>query len=740
MDIVYLLHVLWRKKWVIIIVPIISVIAAFFFTQKIKPTYKANTQIATGFTTKEGINIMDDGFSTRDAQMKFNNLLASMNSATMINMVSYRLILNHLQEDKLNSEVLENQFSEEQLLLATQILRDKLENFQSVTINDPNIALLEDVIKTMGYTFSFLKDGFNISRIPNTDYIEVTFKSHNADLSADAVNVFVSEFLRFYVSNKKESSSESVTFMKELVDRKKEELDDKTEALQAFKASNNMVSSQPQGEAQLSQVYALESQRDEINNKIYGLRLKLESLRSSLSEKTGGTDQGTTSNQRIIDLKKKIDIMNDRFISNGSNNANLLDSLNLLRQQYRMELSMMEKGGNAVQATGMTTSELNTAIKNAQIDIQVEESRLNSVNEKIYRLRGNMSGYAGNEAILNTLERDVKVASDEYLSAVNKYNEAQNALLAASGTIRQLYKAAPPASPEASKRLLIIALSGFASLSIVLFSIIVIELFDSSIKTTDQYQKMVGLPLAGTLIKVDTKKLNFPALFGKKHDSKELELFKHFLRKIRFEIENSNGKTFLITSPKEGEGKTFITFSLAFVLSLVKKRVLIIDTNFKNNALTKWLVVPKKNLKYIDQKSRGADEIKIFNKGDNPDYEGQKEIESDFVTPTKYKNIFIIGNSGGFESPEEIFHNKDFSSLLEGLALDFDYILMEGPAMNEFSDSKELIKYVDKVIPIFSADSSVKQLDKETIDFLQTLNGKLTGSILNKIDLKNLNV
>jgi hypothetical protein len=65
---------------------------------------------------------------------------------------------------------------------------------------------------------------------------------------------------------------------------------------------------------------------------------------------------------------------------------------------------------------------------------------------------------------------------------------------------------------------------------------------------------------------------------------------------------------------------------------------------------------------------------------------------------------------------------------------------MEGPAMNEFSDAKELIKYADKIVPIFSAESSIKQLDKETIQFLESLNGKLTGSILNLMDVKNLNV
>ncbi|SMG41726.1 Uncharacterized protein involved in exopolysaccharide biosynthesis [Marivirga sericea] len=740
MDILYLLRVLWRKKWIIIMIPVVSVIAAIVFTSSLKPTYKASTQIATGFTTNEGVSITDEKFSLREADVKFSNLLATMKSGTVFNMVSYSIAVDKLQKIQTDEITALTSFTDQQLEIVLNLLNDKLLEQKTLNINEENAQLVIKALKELNLTFGRFNEGFEIRRIPNTDYINVSFVSPDPEFSANTVNTYCEELLRYYVTSKKESTSESVAFIKELVKRKKEELDNKTEALQTFRSQHNMVSSQPQGETQLSQVYTLESQRDEINNEIYGLRLKLESLKSSLSNKTGGNDKGSTSNQRIIDLKKKIDIMNERFIGNVTNNANLLDSLNLLRQQYRMELSMMERGGTSAQASSMTAAEIQEEISNTEINIQVQQSRLSSVNEKIYKLRGSMTGYASNEAILNTLERDVKVASDEYLAVVNKYNEAQNKLMASSGTIRQVYKASPPASPERSKRLLIVALAGIASLGLSVFVIVAIEVLDSSIKTVDQYQRKVGLPLAGTLIKIDTKKLNFPALFSKKQEDKDLELFKHFLRKIRFEIENSGGKTFLVTSPNEKEGKTFITFSLAFVLSLVKKRVLIVDTNFKNNSLTKWLVVPKKNQKYIDQKSRGSDELKIFEKGDNPEIDNPQIDETEFVTPTKYKNIFIIGNTGGNDSPEEIFHNKDFHSLVDALENNFDYILLEGPSLNEYSDSKELMRYVDKIIPIFSAESSIRQMDKESIEFFESLSDKLTGAILNNIDPKNINV
>ncbi len=60
--------------------------------------------------------------------------------------------------------------------------------------------------------------------------------------------------------------------------------------------------------------------------------------------------------------------------------------------------------------------------------------------------------------------------------------------------------------------------------------------------------------------------------------------------------------------------------------------------------------------------------------------------------------------------------------------------------MNDFSDSRELAQYVDGVIAVFSAQHIIKQIDKQSISFFKELNGKFCGSILNMVDLKNVNV
>jgi succinoglycan biosynthesis transport protein ExoP len=215
-------------------------------------------------------------------------------------------------------------------------------------------------------------------------------------------------------------------------------------------------------------------------------------------------------------------------------------------------------------------------------------------------------------------------------------------------------------------------------------------------------------------------------------------MYKSLLRKLRHEVENSQSKVILFTSPKRKEGKTFVIFSLAYVLSLINKRVLIVDTNFKNNSLSQMLVKPNSEIKVLEGKRVN---LLIGSGRGSKDPESEPESESTYelINPTKYKNIFIVGNAGsGSDSPAEILSGRDFRNLIDVLKESFDYILMEGAALNEYSDTKELVTFVDSVYAVFSAEESIKQLDRESITYFRSLGRRYGGSVLNRVSTKDL--
>jgi hypothetical protein len=115
-----------------------------------------------------------------------------------------------------------------------------------------------------------------------------------------------------------------------------------------------------------------------------------------------------------------------------------------------------------------------------------------------------------------------------------------------------------------------------------------------------------------------------------------------------------------------------------------------------------------------------------------------ESTRSSLITPTIYRHIDKIESKPSTKSAAEILLERDFGALLKEISNYYDYIFMEGAALNDNSDTKELEFYVDMIVPVFSAKSSIKQADQESIEYLEGLRDKLFGSILNKVDTKDL--
>ena len=109
------------------------------------------------------------------------------------------------------------------------------------------------------------------------------------------------------------------------------------------------------------------------------------------------------------------------------------------------------------------------------------------------------------------------------------------------------------------------------------------------------------------------------------------------------------------------------------------------------------------------------------------------------VTPTGIENVDIIGCHGGDYTPSEILPRNHLLNYLADLLLVYDFIFMEGAPLNNYADSKELVKYADGVIAIFSATTEIKQTDIVSINFLKTLDKNFVGAILNKVENLNIN-
>jgi Mrp family chromosome partitioning ATPase/uncharacterized protein involved in exopolysaccharide biosynthesis len=739
MDLNNLLAALWKKKWVLIIVPLFAVAAALAVRMMSERKYKSTGQLATGLTVADEL-IGNKNLNPYEVQVTFNNLTETIKSRAVIGLVSYQLLLHDLtlnaaafrrppQEDLAKIGIINSQ---NQYPALREILGKHIDE---LTLLDPNkpaekqILLLIDLYK---YDYENLLKELQVFRINQSDFIEISSISENASLSAYIVNMLCMEFIRYYTSIKLSRSNSSVGSLELIVNQRKQYLDDKIAELQQFKSNTDIINSSVESEARIRQVKQLEDQIAQEQQKIRSLELTLANIDLRLSNAT--QTQNASNNYLIVELRDQLDVAYSKYIKSGQTDKALLDTVKIIRA--RLDNALKGSSGSSATLSSEDLAKLRERKEEAQVALEIAHGNLNSITKIYNSTRYTLGEFANKETLNTALEKEVEVAREEYLAAQNRLSEVREKLLTNQLSVSQLLIAEPADKVESRKTLLFMTFSGAISFILCAFVIIVMEVVDSRIKTPQRLKSMTRLKLAGSLPRMETAKTNDKSITfpnGLQFKAKDE------LRKIRFEIEASKPRVVLVTSTKEAQGKSFLIMALAYSFSMQKKRVLIIDTNFRNNTLTQiFLAQPSlqllletftSNTKLLAQSTATPGNSKAP-KAKDVDQE-TKAPASKLISHTQNRWIDIIGNKKSQTSPSELIPDNDFTTFLHWLQEEYDYILMEGPGLNTYSDTKELISFVDLVIPVFSADSSLTFDDTESLNFLKSLQQKLGPAVLN---------
>jgi uncharacterized protein involved in exopolysaccharide biosynthesis/Mrp family chromosome partitioning ATPase len=723
MDVIYFVKALLKKKWWIIISTVVALALSFVFTMDRAKLYMSNARMSTGFTINDEVKLRDENVNLFEADVKFSNVIETITSPTVISLLSYQLLIHDLTNPKpfrflSEKERKAPEYLQFNRITGLQLARHKLDSLQMLTSYQPDERKLLEYMKLCKYDYESIRKRLNVGRLQRTDYIDISFGSENPELSAFVVNTLYNEFIRYYRSMRSERSVENIGTFEALVNQKKTELDQKIDALRNYKSSEGLLNVEAASGNELGLISQLEKGLLDEKANYNSLNSSLQSVNEQLEQMNRGRSVYDNNNAAIITLRKQLNQDNDAYIRGGSSDQELADKIKDQRAQLQKLMS------SASVATGKTVSKDELLQKKASLEADLKASQLNigSLQNKIASLRGSVGSYANKEATVSTLQKEVDLAQEEYNRLKEKLNSALDSRIAPPDDFRQTLKGQPAFKPESSKRIIIMGMAGASVFLLTTLGVLFMEFFDSSMKSPSVFEKQVDLKLISTINHADLNRYSIPEVLQKQVPDDDVShrrqnTFRELLRKLRYEVESSNKAIFLFTSTEPQQGKTTLIQALAYSLSLSNKRVLIIDTNFCNNDLTVAL-----NAKpTLETFSMAPEEVSI---------DKVREI----VTTYNIHGVEVIGCKGGDYTPSEILPRNHLLNYLPVLKEYYDFVLLEGAPLNDYTDSKELVNYVEGVIAIFSSRISLKQNDKESIQFLQNMNGKLLGAVLNNVN------
>ncbi|MGN6292483.1 MAG: exopolysaccharide transport family protein [Chitinophagaceae bacterium] len=737
MEFAYLFRALLRGKWIIAASVLIALVVAFILTIGFKLKFKSTAQLSTGFTQAEQIKLEEDGrFNPQQIDVKFNNAIENITSPRVRSLVSYNLMLHDLQSDepftKLDKKQKEsNEFKQVNQALAARILRNKIDSVEILSPQNPEEKKILKFIQLYQYDISDIAAGLQVARYQRTDYINIVYTSENQFMSAFVVNKLCDEFKRFYGLDRKERTGGSIASLDSLVKQKKAILDEKVEAKNRFMSEKGVVDLNQEQSTNLSQIGAFESElvneRGQQQNYAYRVQ-QFEELIKTERNKTGSTSGNNSStivnNNEYVRLRQQYNDLYAEYLRKGGKDPEMRNRLNvLLKDMSNLELSGNNGQTNTLDPSRISVDELVQRKIDAEALLRASTKKIASLENQIALLKGGLSGKAAIGANLGQLEKEIEIASKEYTDASNRLNLAYNLNESSQTGFKQTLIGEPALAPESSKRMVVMMLSAISAFFISSLVILVIAFFDKSIRTPSNFHRQVDMPLLGVVNHVKFGDANIlKRITDFSGEDKERDnTFRELLRKLRYEIEASKKKVFLFTSTEPQQGKTSLIQALAYSLSLGKKKVLILDTNFCNNDLTVAIQADP----VLEQFQ--ATEEGVFN----------REKAHLLMSKTPISGVDIIGCKGGDYTPTEILPKNHLLNYLDYLKEDYDFIFMEGAPLNGFTDTKELMEYAEKVIIIFSAETVVTEADQDSMHFLKE-SDKFFGAILNKVRDPNL--
>lgn len=160
-------------------------------------------------------------------------------------------------------------------------------------------------------------------------------------------------------------------------------------------------------------------------------------------------------------------------------------------------------------------------------------------------------------------------------------------------------------------------------------------------------------------------------------------------------------KAALVTSIKKGEGKTFVATNLALSMALLGKKVLLVDANLRNSALSSMAALSEGKL------DAGLAQAVL----------GERMTQGVIRQSSVNPNLYVLPAGLVESNASELLLNSNFSALLNELKSVYDFIVIDTANLYDYSDTMPLFALTELAVFVTRANFS----DKGSLDYAETL-------------------
>ena len=523
--------------------------------------------------------------------------------------------------------------------------------------------------------------------------IDLSINGEVPQRGEDILNELLNVYNKAAILDKNVLTANTLKFINERLSYVERDLDSVEGTLQRFKAKNKITDISAQGQIYLQTVAANDQKISDLNVQLAMLDQVEKYVKSKgdlggVVPATLGSDDPVLTDllQKLSDLELRYTQTKKIVPENNPSVIALIDGINKLKPQVLENITGQRKNLIA-----------------ARDDMAATNNQYASMLKTIPEKEKELLGISRQQAIKNNI----------YTFLLQKREETALSFASAVADSRIIDRAQSGDLPVSPKRKLIYLAAILGAVVIGVIGLYIRELLTRTIQDRADIEKETSIPILGEVIYDRSKS---PIVIAEGKRSLIAEEFRQLRTSLAYMGVDESHKKIMITSSVTGEGKSFIAVNLGISLSLMGKKVVLLELDLRKPKLSEQFQISRENglSNYLIGKLTAEESIK----------------------QTTTSNLYLIPSGPIPPNPSELIANGRLQELFAYLEFRFDYILIDTAPVNPVTDAFILSPLCDVSLYVVRYDYTPKVLLQKLDDKLKTKGLNNPAIVFNSIKEK----
>jgi len=562
---------------------------------------------------------------------------------------------------------------------------------------------------------SALRGRLVVDPVRNSNLVRISISAFDPEFAARMANAVVEEYIRSTMTRRFDAGTQAREFLEDQLQEMRISLERADQALLDFAQRNQVADLEQRIEMATSTLEDLNARLSAVETELVQLgsyKLMIERGQAADINLINETDEIRELRQQRAALSTEYASLSPRFKDDYPTLVQLRQQMDAISDQIAEERTLAIRG---------ILSRFNSLTAESE-----------SLRDAIEQREGAILALNQQGVQYNILKRDFETNRELYDGLLQRMKEIGVAAGVRENNIAVIDGALPAGGPFKPNLAQNMAIALAIGLVMGIALALVLEFFDSTVHRTEELEALTGRPVLGLVpivkardMREDNKDFLLPdravghysARFPKSSVS---EAFRSLRTSLMFSTPEGMPKSLLVTSPGPGDGKTTTAINLATVMAQNGARVLLIDADLRK---------PRLHRDFGKPQSPGLTNRIAGRGGDRTD--------ASSILPTDVERLFIMPSGNSAPNPAELLSSERMSKIIAMSGRAFDFVIIDTAPILGLADSLVLSRQTDGVILVASAGKTGKDSIKSSIKRLAQVRAPVLGVVLNAVDLES---